>query len=328
MTLLHQIRSSFTAQIMLWVAGFVVVIYLIVIALLVRFTQQVVRDEALETTKQALGNTALLIDNVLNQAKMTAVLEGRQLVIDKAYVERVIRDVSGIVNLKQTLPNSDSYVLTKGVSCEKEGCFVFAEPICNEQFQLVVECPEEDIVGKYKTVQLILVVTGLLGLILLLYICWRIILSHLWPLRLLADSAELVAEGNLDVKVPDSRMDNEIGQLQNSFVSMQSSLVGYMDEMRQKQAILGRQNTELENAYAQAREYDELKNRFLNNMTGQMLWPIDSICELTDQVCERYPEMEQSEMVNVQTTIISRSEQVTHLLEQLLDVHSKQHNVL
>lgn len=328
MALLQKIRSSFTTQLTLWVAGFVTAIYVIVIALLARFSEHVAFDESIETTQQALENTALRIDNTLQQAEMTAFLEHQTFMADKKYVERLIRDNSYLVSLNQFLPNAQFFVSATGVPEQKSGFFVFSKPINNNRLHLVIVCPNDDIYGKYEAVKIFLFVTGLTGLLLIIFLCWKIIACHLWPLHLLADSAELIADGNLDLRVPDSGMKNEIGQLQNSFATMQMSLATYMDEMRHKQVMLGRQNAELENAYSHAQDYENLKNRFLNNMTDQMVKPIENICELTDKICDQYESMDQTEMEKIQTRMIASTDKVTILLEQLLDVPSKKYTAL
>ena len=67
MTLIQKIRTSFSTQLSLWVAGFVLVISGVVIFLLARFSEDVIRDESIDTTMLALENTALHIDNTLRQ---------------------------------------------------------------------------------------------------------------------------------------------------------------------------------------------------------------------------------------------------------------------
>jgi len=54
MTLIQKIRTSFSTQLSLWVAGFVLVISGVVIFLLARFSEDVIRDESIDTTIQAL----------------------------------------------------------------------------------------------------------------------------------------------------------------------------------------------------------------------------------------------------------------------------------
>lgn len=79
MTLFQKIRTSFSTQLSLWVAGFVLVISCVVIFLLTRFSEDVIRDESIDMTMQALENTALRIDNTLRQTEMTARLEHQRL---------------------------------------------------------------------------------------------------------------------------------------------------------------------------------------------------------------------------------------------------------
>ena len=65
MKILQKIRTSFTTQLMSWVAAFVLVISGVVLLLLVRFSQNVIYDETTDATMQALENTALRINNTL-----------------------------------------------------------------------------------------------------------------------------------------------------------------------------------------------------------------------------------------------------------------------
>ena len=66
MKILQKIRTSFTTQLMSWVAAFVLVISGVVLLLLVRFSQNVIYDETTDATMQALENTALRINNTLS----------------------------------------------------------------------------------------------------------------------------------------------------------------------------------------------------------------------------------------------------------------------
>lgn len=340
MAVLQKIRGSFTTQLTLWVAGFVVIIYGVVVFLLARFSQQVVIDESIETTMQALENTALRINNTLRQADMTAFLEHNTFVADKAVVERLIADDSYYVTLNQALPHAQ-LIVTDSDSCvlsdymvdpeggyqrtyyEGDDSFVFYEPFYNQRFCLVVVCPVSDIYAPFKPVQVFILVVGGFGLLLILLFCWKIIARHLLPVHQLADSAQLIANGQMDVRIPDSGMQNEIGQLQNAFATMQLSLANYMDEMKQKQMQLNQQNTELKSAYEQAQEYEQLKARFLSNMADQMQIPINSVCEQANHIADHYESMTQSEMKMSEQIVLSKTELVTKLLEQLLNVPTR-----
>ena len=64
----------------------------VVIFLLAQFSQQVIRDESVEITQQALANMALRIDNELRQADISARLEHRTFTIDRLMIEKMIEE--------------------------------------------------------------------------------------------------------------------------------------------------------------------------------------------------------------------------------------------
>ena len=68
MKIREKIHTSFTWQLTLWVTGFVLVISGVVIFLLARFSQDSIHQDSLDTTQQALENTALRVNNMLTQA--------------------------------------------------------------------------------------------------------------------------------------------------------------------------------------------------------------------------------------------------------------------
>ena len=65
MTPLQKIRASFSIQLSLWVSAFVLATSAMVIFLIASFSEESIRDEAIDTTLQALENTTLKIDNTL-----------------------------------------------------------------------------------------------------------------------------------------------------------------------------------------------------------------------------------------------------------------------
>ena len=90
--LVQKIRSSFTLQLTIWVGGSVLLISAVVIILLARFSQQVIRDESIEITQQVLENMAMRIDNELRQADISARLEHRTFTIDRLMIEKMIEE--------------------------------------------------------------------------------------------------------------------------------------------------------------------------------------------------------------------------------------------
>ena len=163
------------------------------------------------------------------------------------------------------------------------------------------------------------IVLAVISLLILLVVCWHIVAYYLRPLGLLADSAQHMAEGHLDERVPDSGHKDEIGQLQNNFVVMQHSLSDYISDMQQKREALSQQNEKLQAAYEQAKEADRVKERFLSNMTEQMTRSVGSITTLTETVCNDYKDLSRADMVKHQIQILNDTETVTLLLQKMLD---------
>lgn len=334
MPLLKKIRTSFSIQLSLWVAGFVVAISSVVIGLLASFSEGVIHDETIDTTLQALENTALHIDNTLRQTEMTARLEGRQLQIGRSHIEQLLKENRALKQLRQLLPNAQLHV-TSGNSWqetnitgtgngywkivrENREMFVFSKPVSERQYCLTVVCPADDIYGKYAHMHQVLLGWSLGGVSLLIIVLFLIIVRHLHPIHLLADAAQSIANGNLDTPIPDSHYKHESGRLLSSLKKMQRSLKGYMDEMRQKRATLSAQNEELQTAYNEAEAYEARKAKCVADMMRQMAMPVTRVCQYTDTICRDYAGLSQSDMEKLQKSIMNDTEEITALLDQLI----------
>jgi HAMP domain-containing protein len=333
MTLIEKIRTSFTTQLTLWVACFVLIISGLVLFLLIQFSEGVIHDESIDTTLQALENTALRIDNTLRQTEMTAQQEQRRRV-NRSRIERLIEENGYLEPLKESLPNIQLYVTRRDSSqlsiyfagnesgyrqmvYEGHEIYIFTQPLGERQFILAAVCPAEDIYDKYEGVQWFLLLRAIVGVIILLIILYIVVGRHLRPIHLLADAAQSLSDGRLDTPIPDAHHEHEAGRLQNSLKKMQSSLAAYMTEMRQKQDALSRQNTELQSAYGEAKTYEKLKSKFLHDMTNRMAVPVGQVCHSTDIVCHEYTSLSETEMIRLQTDIMQDTKTITELLEEL-----------
>jgi len=347
MTLLQKLHRSFVAQLTLWVAGFVLVITGIVIVLLVRFSLAEIKGELVETTRQALENTALRINNTLRQAAMAAHLEHQTFTVDKALVVKLISENKYLSTLNLSLPHAQLSIIEQPEEGRKSNYrelskggttyYQFFEPIYQSQYGIMITCPAEDFYGQFYNVQLFLLVTCFVGIIIMLLVCWIIIKWHLKPLDRLADSAQHISEklkageqysrkGLMAEAIPDSLQKDEVGQLQNSLAKMQRSLANYMDEMQKKKEALSHQNTELQKAYSEAKEYENLKAMFLQQMTDQIDGPVEMLSKDTNRICDNYHQLTKAEMSKIQIEILLGTEQVTQLLDQLLNAPAQKKN--
>ncbi len=322
MRLFEKIRGSFSAQLSLWVAGFVVVISAVVMLLVARFSKEVIRDELTDTTVQTLENTALKIHHSIRQAEIIAQLENKPFQLDKPYVEELLKEHKPPQLPQIEVTDHQNGARQRSVTelkHEAEPSYRFYEPLYDGQYGLVVYIPTKVIYSHYFDMQRILLTIGIIGVLLLLTICCIVIVRRLLPLRQLANAAQRIAGGQLNEPIPDSSSEDEIGKLQNSLAKMQRSLNTYLKVMRRKQAMLSSQNAKLQNAYSEIQEYDALKNKFVSEMTSKMNTPVKIACQHTETVCANYETLTKADMAKIQIDILSATEEVTHLMDQLLN---------
>lgn len=334
-SIIQKVRTSFTTQLTLWVASLVTVISVVVIGLLAKFSQDVIFDETIDMTLQAMETTALRIDNTLRQKEMSARLEGGQVRVNRATIDRLIEENGCLAKLHQTLPNAELYVTRRDstqlgifIAGEESGyrklvhedreMFIFTQPLGDRPFVLTAVCPAEDVYGRYSRMQWFLWFRGMAGVVILLIVLYTVVGRHLRPLHWLADSAQSIANGNLDTPIPDAHHEHEAGRLQNSLAKMQQALNAYMTEMQQKQVTLSKQNADLKAAYAEVQAYEVKKSNFMRDMTAQMAKPVERLCQKAETICRDAASMTREEMAQRQAVIMQDSETITQLLDKLM----------
>lgn len=87
-------------------------------------------------------------------------------------------------------------------------------------------------------------IVALLGILLVFFVCRRIIRVQIKPLTQFSKIAKEIARGRFDVEPPTIRTKDEMRELRNSFVYLQEELVRYMDSL--KQTIVANEKIESE----------------------------------------------------------------------------------
>lgn len=183
--------------------------------------------------------------------------------------------------------------------------------------------PEDDIFGQYNRMLSVVVAISLTGLFMLLVLCQWFTHRRLLPLRMLTKSAQRIAEGDYNDPIPDSRQEDEIGQLQEQFQQMQQSLATHVNELNRLRASLQIQGEELRTAYERAQEADKLKTAFLHHMTNQMIAPSQTILTSVDTLCQQWSNMSKEEAAKVVDSIQKDSQTITDLLGGMLERSEK-----
>ena len=165
------------------------------------------------------------------------------------------------------------------------------------------------------------------GLLLLLLVCRFLIGRNLKPLDLLAETVRRIieyhAEGgqdsglNQESVIPGERKD-EIGGLQRSFLTMQQTLSGYIDEIHQKTDTLKQRQMELEVAYERAQEDQRVKTAFLRNISQQIAQPVNAIHTLTTTIATDYQNLSEEDLSRIRSEIISHTNEIIILIDQKL----------
>ena len=181
-----------------------------------------------------------------------------------------------------------------------------------------VAYPDSDIFSEYNRLTLIMHAIVFIGLILIFVICRLFTHQQLWPLTLLTESAQRIADGHYDETVPDTKREDEIGQLQVHFQKMQQALSSHISQEEQLSAQLKERGEELRKAYAQAQEADRIKTSFLYYMTNQMVAPSDAIDKSVTTISNYFDDINEKEVCRQADIIHTHSDEILRVLNQML----------
>ena len=125
---------------------------------------------------------------------------------------------------------------------------MFYAPIERTGWSMAIVVPKVLLKVWAIVLEFIIVTIMLLGMIVLFFVCRTLVRRVARPLTYFADSAEEIANGKLDAALPEIKSDDELRQLYDSFLLMQTSLRKQMDELRRVNEQRGRIEGELKAA--------------------------------------------------------------------------------
>lgn len=175
------------------------------------------------------------------------------------------------------------YEMTRGrqghmsVMIDGSPSLVCFKPVPNTPWSLAIVCPDSDIMKDYNRFTDVVIALIVVGMIVIVLYCHRMVTRALRPLRELRNKTQEIANGNMDVSIERSHRIDNIGSLQNSFAVMLESLRHYMDSVRTASEEAKHYNDELERATQLVVEADKQKTAFVQNMTHQVRTPLNII---------------------------------------------------
>ena len=127
--------------------------------------------------------------------------------------------------------------------------YLYYAPIKGSDLILAVVAPRVilDLMG--LVVGLFMLVIVLFIILVTFLVCRFVIKRSAKPLKVLADTADKVAQGHFDTQLPSIKYNDEIYQLRDSFENMQQSLATYVEDLKTTTAAKASIENELEIAH-------------------------------------------------------------------------------
>ena len=158
-----------------------------------------------------------------------------------------------------------------------EPCYVFQKILHQTGWRISLICPERDILGSYKRLGYIIFTVLTIGLILLLIFFMRAITRFVSPLNQLVSQSQYIASGHFGEPMAHTRRTDLVGQLQNSFSTMQESLAEQIGQLQQANERAEERNRELQRLNELAQKARLEKVAFLQDMSHQIRTPLNII---------------------------------------------------
>ena len=183
--------------------------------------------------------------------------------------------------------NADIFALGHEMTTGKEGsmsvridgkpCLVCYQPVPGTPWSLALVCPEWSILRGYHRMNFIIGPLIILGLLFILLYCSVTVTHAIHPLNRLTSKVQRIAEGHYDERIKQSKYNDVVGRLQNTFATMQESLSQHVADIKQMNEETARRNEELVRASEMAKEADRQKTLFIQNVSHQIRTPLNII---------------------------------------------------
>ena len=212
------------------------------------------------------------------------------------------------------------------VNIDGESCIVFYEPLADTPWSIAIVCPESDIARQYNTMVVILLPLILIGLVLMLLVCWKIVNHFIRPIDQLAQQSRQITDGHYDKTLPRSNREDVVGHLQNCFVSMQRAINEHVVNIRKVNEETEKRNSELLVANQKIMEADQRKTAFIHEVSLQIRTPLNIIAGFMQVLRETFSVVNEEELAGFTATMKQNTLTIYRMANMIFDVSRMDEN--
>lgn len=202
------------------------------------------------------------------------------------------------------------------------GYLVCYKPVPGTDWSLAIVCPDNDILKNYYMLTNILVPLLIIGLLIIVLLCYRAVSQAFSSIRQLLVKTRMIAEGNLEVYIKHSKRIDDVGRLQNSFAAMLQALQFHIGIVRYITEKLQQRNKELEEATKLAQEANRQKTVFIQNVSHQIRTPLNIVMGFSQVLYDTVKQkqvLSDEEMKSITSTMDHQAKLLYRLVSMLFD---------
>ena len=252
------------------------------------------------------GRTVGVISTDLSLRKLTQELSAERLYPDSYFI---LSDSRG-----KTIASSKADTRVEE-DIDDNHNLVIEHQLPQTDWKLTIVCPKSDIFKNYYQLIYIVFTIVVFGLLLLWIFCYLVVRRNVTRLQMLAATTQDMANGRFDTPIPQTRRKDDIGQLQNSFSAMQSSLAKYVTNLERMKAESKQRNNELNEAKGLAEASDKRKSAFIQDMSHQIRTPLNIINGFAQVLRENHRQMDDNERMFLSRDMLQNSYVISTIID-------------
>ena len=216
------------------------------------------------------------------------------------------------------------YEMTNGrtghmeVKIDGNSHIVLYRPLEGTEWSMALVCPSNELLRGYNSLNYILLPLLVIGLLLLVMGCRRIVKHFIQPLGLLASELRQIGHGNYETPLPISQRTDLIGLLQNSFCQMRRSISQHIRDVEQKKQETEQRTIELEHVTQLARQASEQKTQFMQDMSHQIRTPLNIVHGFSQVLRDDSNTMTDEEKQQIVETMYVQTNALDYMVSKLL----------